>query len=86
MWWLGLPLLWTDESIILAKRQGDGKGRDFSKQCFADVFQTEKKKKDYTSRLKSKAKPQLCNFERFLNLYWLILKTLNFKEITKNFS
>lgn len=53
---------------------------------FADVFQKEKKKKDYTSRLKSKAKPQLCNFERFLNLYWLILKTLNFKEITKNFS
>lgn len=43
-------------------------------------------KKDYTSRLKSKTKPQLCNFERFLNLYWLILKTLNFKEITKNFS
>lgn len=27
-------------------------------------------KKDYTSRLKSKTKPQLCNFERFLNLYW----------------
>lgn len=85
MWWPGLPLLWTDASIILAKRQGGGKGRDFSKQCFADVFQ-KGKKKDYTSRLKSKTKPQLCNFERFLNLYWLILKTLNFKEITKNFS
>lgn len=85
MWWLGLPLLRTDASIILAKRQGGGKGRDFTKQCFADVFQ-KGEKKDYTSRLKSKTKPQLCNFERFLNLYWLILKTLNFKEITKNFS
>ena len=83
MWWLGLPLLWTDESTILAKRQGDGKGRDFSSLLMS--FKS-KKKKDYTSRLKSKAKPQLCNFERFLNLYWLILKTLNFKEITKNFS
>ena len=66
-----------------SKGKGMGKG-EISHLCWC--LSKGKKKKDYTSRLKSKAKPQLCNFERFLNLYWLILKTLNFKEITKNFS
>lgn len=45
MWWLGLSLFGTDVSIILAKRQRDRKGTDFSEHSFAGVFQKEKKKK-----------------------------------------
>lgn len=67
-WCLRLPWLCTTVSTFWWKEKRKGAGRrELSWRILLWCFSKGKEQKEYTSRLKSKTKPQLCNFEWFLN-------------------